>query len=208
RMLFLDITGGVKPYLLTDIDNHMGASTRVRYASSTSFYVDDERRYGRRWKTPLPMPVQVVARVEQFDVFSQTSLTTEYRYHHGYWDGVEREFRGFGMVETLDTTATGAEVGVPAAGVDPSAAFAPPTLTKTWFHSGPVDDESGGWDERDLSDEFWPEDPQALGQTRTVKAFLRTLPNRPARRDALRALRGSILRTELYALDATTLRDR
>ena len=30
-------------------------------------------------------------------------LSTEYRYHHGYWDGVEREFRGFGLVEQLDT---------------------------------------------------------------------------------------------------------
>ena len=25
------------------------------------------------------------------------------RYHHGYFDGVEREFRGFGLVEQLDT---------------------------------------------------------------------------------------------------------
>ena len=30
-------------------------------------------------------------------------LTTEYRYHHGYWDGAEREFRGFGRVDQLDT---------------------------------------------------------------------------------------------------------
>ena len=37
------------------------------------------------------------------DALSGGKLTTEYRYHHGYWDGAEREFRGFGMVEQLDT---------------------------------------------------------------------------------------------------------
>ena len=43
------------------------------------------------------------ARVEVLDAISGGRLTTEYRYHHGYWDGVEREFRGFAMVEQLDT---------------------------------------------------------------------------------------------------------
>ena len=52
---------------------------------------------------PLPFPVHVVARVEVHDAISGGRLTTEYRYHHGYWDGVEREFRGFAMVEQLDT---------------------------------------------------------------------------------------------------------
>ena len=40
-------------------------------------------------------------------------LTTEYRYHHGYWDGVEREFRGFAMVEQLDTETFDASDGGP-----------------------------------------------------------------------------------------------
>ena len=47
--------------------------------------------------------MHVVARVEVHDAISCGRLTTEYRYHHGYWDGVEREFRGFAMVEQLDT---------------------------------------------------------------------------------------------------------
>ena len=29
--------------------------------------------------------------------------TTEFTYHHGYWDGVEREFRGFCRVERFDS---------------------------------------------------------------------------------------------------------
>src|SRR5262249_13952551 len=55
-------------------------------------------------------------------------------------------------------------------------------------------------------------DPGFLDHKQGVDAFLRTLDNqrdnRRKRRDALRALRGSILRTELYALDGTDRADR
>ena len=100
---FLDLTGGMKPYLLAEMDNNMGAVTKVRYAPSTQFYLEDESERATRWRTTLPFPVQVVAQVEVIDEISGGKLTTEYRYHHGYWDGVEREFRGFGMVEQFDT---------------------------------------------------------------------------------------------------------
>ena len=60
---FLDLTGGVKPYLLDRIDNHMGAVTRIRYAPvdrrSTS---PTPSAPATRWRTPLPFPVQVVDR--------------------------------------------------------------------------------------------------------------------------------------------------
>src|SRR5207237_6921143 len=100
---FLDFTGGVKPYLLDTMDNHLGAVTKVQYAPSTAFFLADQREPKARWRTPLPFPVQVVKHVEVIDTLSRGKLTTEYRYHHGYWDGAEREFRGFGMVEQLDT---------------------------------------------------------------------------------------------------------
>src|SRR4051812_23852624 len=103
RAFFLDVCGGRKPYLLSEFDNHLGASTRVTYAPSTQFYLADEQRPETRWRTPLPFPVQVVARVEVLDVLSGGQLTTTYRYHHGYWDGAEREFRGFGRVDQRDS---------------------------------------------------------------------------------------------------------
>ncbi len=208
-MYFLDYTGGVKPYLLTAMDNHMGATTQVAYAPSTRFYLADEARLETRWRTPLPFPVQVVARVEVVDAISQGKLTTEYRYHHGYWDGGEREFRGFGMVEQLDTetfddyhqhSLPGA--GVPFAGVQQEQ-FSPPTLAKTWFHQGPVGDELGDWQEMDYSSEYWPGDPSLLGHVEKVDGFLKPFGERRVKRDALRALRGRILRTELYGLDGT-----
>lgn len=211
---FLDLTGGVKPYVLDQMDNHMGAVTRVTYATSTRFYLEDNARPETRWRTPLPFPVQVVARVEVIDQISHGKLTTEYRYHHGYWDGTEREFRGFGMVEQLDTETFTDYHAAGAHGPDTQFEpvldrnFSPPLLTKTWFHQGPVDDETGDWQELDWSTDYWPGDPQALSHTDAVNAFLQTLNDPRHRRDALRTLRGSTLRAELYALDGTNRQDR
>ena len=100
---FLDFSGGHKPGLLDTMDNHLGARTTVQYRPSTEFFLCDDRDPATRWRTTLPFPVHVVARVEVVDEISAGTSTTEYRYHHGYWDGVEREFRGFAMVEQFDT---------------------------------------------------------------------------------------------------------
>ncbi len=218
HLFFHDFTGGFKPYLLDEMDNHIGAVTKVEYAPSTRFYLADQKRPETRWKTTLPFPVHVVSRVEVIDHFSKGKLTTEYRYHHGHWDGVEREFRGFGMVEQLDTESFekydssglhGAEALF--AKVDRQF-FSPPTLTKIWFHQGPVGEEYGDWEELDWSDQYWPGDPQILKHTENVNQFLKEWPTtadgRRVKRDALRTLRGSILRTELYVLDGSEREDR
>src|SRR4029453_11091170 len=82
--------------------NNLGAETVVQYAPSTKFYLQDKRD-GTPWITRLPFPVHVVERVETYDRISRNRFVSRYQYHHGYFDGVEREFRGFGMVEQLDT---------------------------------------------------------------------------------------------------------
>ncbi|MFE7074810.1 SpvB/TcaC N-terminal domain-containing protein [Streptomyces sp. NPDC057620] len=201
---FLDFTGGVKPHLLTSMDNSLGAVTRVTYAPSTQEYLRDFADPATRWRTPLPFPVHVVTRTEVADRISGGTLATEYRYRHGYWDGVEREFRGFAMVEHLDTETFD---GATAAGV-PEGHHAPPVLTRSWFHCGPVAaDEAGDWTELDLSHEYWQGDTPMLSRPPEQLAFLAGLP-RAARRSALRALRGQLLRTEVFALDGGPLSDR
>ena len=215
---FFDFTGGLKPYVLNKMDNHMGAVTRVEYTSSTCFYQEDQESPETRWKTPLPFPVQVVARVEVIDQISLGKLTTEYKYHHGYWDGEEREFRGFGLVEQYDTETFEMynQHGLHGEETDfegvAAQHFSPPTLTKTWFHQGPVGEEFGEWEETDYSEEYWPDDPQMLDHKEGIDAFLADIPQTPKsrriKRDALRTLRGSILRTELFALDDSPLTDR
>ena len=213
-LFFLDFTGGIKPYLMNEMNNHMGAVTRVDYAASTRFYLEDEQDPQTRWQTTLPFPVQVVARVEVIDEISQGKLTTEYRYHHGYWDGAEREFRGFGRVDQRDTeffqdyNAAGLHPERPFEAIA-SQMFSPPTETRTWFHQGPVGEEFGDWYEVDYRNEYWPDDPQWLERPADFEGFLRDIDiPRRVKRDAIRSLRGRILRTELYALDGTDRQTR
>jgi RHS repeat-associated protein len=202
---FLDFTGGIKPYLLNRMDNHIGATTNVTYKPSTWFYLQDDERPETRWITPLPFPVQVVASVTVTDEFSQGTLTTEYSYHHGYWDGFEREFRGFGRVDHRDTLM----FDLPH--------FSPPTETRSWFHQGYIGDAFSGWSESDTQDGFgveyfaepWPNAlpaAQVLSRPPSVATFLSSLEP-SVRRDAFRSMRGRILRTELYALDGTARQD-
>lgn len=221
RHYFLDFTGGSKPDLLTRIDTNLGATTEISYAPSTRFYLEDESDPATRWRSCLPFPVQVVERTVVTDSYSRGARASEYRYHHGCWDGDRREFRGFGMVEQLDSEVFSAYRGRGHAD-DPAALaellagerYAPPMLSRTWFHLGPVDPPGGGnWQELDLTDEFWTGD-RAVGQLRYmpddgsmaidcltgIAATLATLAV-AERRTALRAMRGSVLRSESYALD-------
>lgn len=210
---FLDLTGGLKPYLLEQMDNHMGAVTRVQYASSIEFYIADSEKPQTRWRTPLPFPVQVVKRTEAIDMLSGGKLTTEYRYHHGYWDGAEREFRGFGRVEHRDTEVfedfNNAELIDSLIPFQKVAArsFSPPLLTKTWFHLGPVGDEFAARSEADFSSEYWPIDAQVLPRPESTAQLLQSLTV-SQRADAFRSLHGQVLRTELYALDGSKREER
>ena len=81
----------------------------------------------------------VVERVQTDDLVIRSRFITRYAYHHGYFDGVEREFRGFGLVEQWDTeelaVLTAADTLAPAGNIDP-ASHVPPAFTRTWFHTG------------------------------------------------------------------------
>jgi RHS repeat-associated protein len=236
RMLYLDLTGSIKPYVMLGMRNNLGARTRVQYGTSTAHYIRDT--YGRptgadtagdytgyagKWKTTLPFPVQVVDRVEVIDEISKGKLTTRYFYHHGYWDGGEREFRGFGRVDQFDTetfdhynneslfdgvssSLSLGEGGGGALGVSLEH-YAPPVLAKNWFHLGPVGAEKGDWKEVDFSEEYWSEDANMLERDPAMLQMIAGLPRR-ARRDAFRTLRGTALRSELYAMDGSVAQQR
>ena len=70
----------------------------------------------------------------------------------------------------------------------------------------------GDWQELDWSDQYWREDPPLLQHTEQVNRYLGTRPqtaaSRRIKRDAAGALRGSVLRTELYALDGSPRESR
>src|SRR5260370_35031729 len=93
--------GGDKPSRLTRTLNNLGAETEIQYAPSTKFYPEDKFA-GNPWITRLPFPVHCVERVSVYDKWRDVTFTNTYSYRHGYYDGIEREFRGFGRVEQVD----------------------------------------------------------------------------------------------------------
>lgn len=206
-MRYLDLMGGQKPHLLTSVRNNLGAETHIRYAPSTRFYLADKAA-GRPWATRLPFPVHVVERVETYDRISRNRFVSRYSYHHGHFDGVEREFRGFGLVKQYDTEefdALSAGAALPAAGNVDAASHLPPVLTKTWFHTGAY------LEGHSIAEHFAGEYYREPGLTdEQFRAHLLDDTLLPAglsvaeEREACRALRGSVLRQEVYALDGST----
>lgn len=187
---YIDLMGGQKPHLLVHVTNNMGAETNVEYAASTKFYLLD-RLAGRPWLTKLPFPVHVIERLEHRDLVSNTMLVSHYHYSHGYYDGVEREFRGFAYVEQRDVETVGGEFDLP------------PVITKTWFHNGAfLEERTLEAHFRDPANrEFFAGDPLAAPLPET------DLPSGLGYvelREAARALKGSILRQEVYASDGSS----
>lgn len=94
-----------RPHLLGAIDNGLGSVTRIEYATSTTFALADgsaaDGSYTYSWPHPMPFPVDVVSGIRVSDSLGQTYVTTV-RYHDGYYDSVEKQFRGFARVEQTD----------------------------------------------------------------------------------------------------------
>jgi RHS repeat-associated protein len=205
-VVYVDLMNGVKPHLLISIKNNLGAETRIDHASSTQFYLADKAA-GTPWITRLPFPVHVVERVTTYDRISRNRFVTRYTYHHGYFDGVEREFRGFGRVDQLDTEELGALTAsgdFPAADNIDAASYVPPVLTRTWFHTGAFVDKDRI--STQFEQEYHVEPGLADEQRRAMLLDDTVLPDGLSAddmREACRALKGSILRREVYALDGT-----
>lgn len=227
---YIDLMAGGKPHLLTRVRNNMGAETVIRYAPSTRFYLADKLA-GTPWLTRLPFPVHVVEQVETYDYVSRNLFVSRYSYHHGYYDGAEREFRGFGRVDQQDTAQFGtfnAIAGFPAPVNLDAASHVPPTLTKSWFHTGAFFGErrisklleQEYYGEGDASEGFAglsDEQREAMLLPDTILPSSVYLPDGTRQpfdldpeemREAARALRGALLRQEVYGLDGGDAEDR
>ncbi len=217
-MRYIDLMGGHKPHLLVKARNNLGATTEVEYAPSTRFYLQDKLN-GTPWTTRLPFPVHVVERVSVSDKWRGTTFTTRYSYHHGYFDGIEREFRGFGRVEQTDVEDYGTFAAGNAASPYVTAdqrLFQPPVKTITWFHTGAFSEAAPGL--LPFRDEFFPvwfaaSRPGAAGGPGGFEES--SLPDPDFAdadlttdewRQALRACKGLPLRQEIYELDVDALR--
>jgi RHS repeat-associated protein len=212
-MYYVDLMGQ-KPHLLIKTANNLGAETVVQYAPSTKFYLRDKLD-GKPWITRLPFPTHCVERVETYDRVSDNRFVSRYKYHHGYFDGVEREFRGFGMVEQWDTEEIGSvpddQTSSTASNLD-EASFVPPIHTKTWFHTGVFLDRNrvsnhfaGLMDAQDTG-EYYREPGWSDADAKKFLLDDTVLPpglTLDEEREACRALKGAMLRQEVYGLDGT-----
>lgn len=197
----LDLTGGVKPHLLIAMDNGHGGRTTIDYTTSAREYLRDKVS-GKPWHTRVPFPVQVVSRITRTDVCAATQRTTRYQYHHGHYDGREREFRGFAFVEEWNEEAAGAP------GSSNLQDEQPPRLIKRWFHTG-------AWLQDDLAlrlaTDYWTDDPDPENRRLSLDPVALRLIDTPAldgvpaqdQIDAVRALAGRPLREEVYGLDGS-----
>jgi RHS repeat-associated protein len=204
---YVDLLGGEKPHLLVRSRNNLGAETRMLYAPSTRFYLEDKMA-GKPWITRLPFPVHVVERIETYDWIGRSRFVTRYTYHHGYFDGHEREFRGFGRVEQWDTEEQRGDTAFPAAANWDAASWTPPMRTCTWFHTGSF--VEAGAVSRQYAREHWTE-PALRGDDHTADREAMLLPDTVLPpgltaeevREAYRALKGMALRIEVYADDGS-----
>ncbi|MBK9337494.1 MAG: hypothetical protein IPM98_13360 [Lewinellaceae bacterium] len=93
-MRYIDLMSSKKPHVLVKYINNFGKETRVEYKTSTHYYLI-AKLDGKPWITKLPFPVQVVSKSIVEEKITDVRFASEYRYHHGYYDHSEREFRGF-----------------------------------------------------------------------------------------------------------------
>ncbi|MCT8342108.1 virulence protein [Photorhabdus kleinii] len=192
-----DLTNA-KPWLLSEMNNNMGAHHTLHYRSSAQFWLDEKAAALATGQTPvcyLPFPVHTLWQTETEDEISGNKLVTTLHYAHGAWDGHEREFRGFGYVEQTDSHQL-------AQGNAPERT--PPALTKNWYATGiPEVDNT-------LSAGYWRDDKQAFtGFTPRFTLWKegKDVPLTPEddhnRYWLNRALKGQPLRSELYGLDGS-----
>ncbi|WP_419661205.1 insecticidal toxin complex protein, TcdB family [Desulfosarcina variabilis str. Montpellier] len=196
---YVDLMAGTKPYLLATYENGMGREVRLGYTTSTAFYLEDKQN-GEPWITRLHFPVHCLSSVETIDHITNARFVSTYRYHHGYYDHAEREFRGFGRVDQTDTEDYAHFVNGDSANVVDRVLHQSPVLTKTWFHTGVYMDNNHVLAQ--YRQEYFT--ASAIADLQLEEPALPTGLTAAEWREALRACKGMALRSEVYGLDGTT----
>ncbi|KAL7898927.1 hypothetical protein HDV63DRAFT_411354 [Trichoderma sp. SZMC 28014] len=182
-LFYVDLAPGQKPNCLASYKNGSGSRIKVSYKSSNWFYLQDERAR-LPWSTKIGFPVQCVSKVIVSDEVVGRVSTKIFSYHDGYYDAIDREFRGFGMVEVLESDMFNANT--------PTQFRQPPSLTKTWYHTGAMTAASSSLQRASsaaLFGRYWSVDSMALDD----------------RRDFCRAFKGIQLRQEILGQDGSPL---
>jgi RHS repeat-associated protein len=184
---YLRLTNGVKPRMLMNAQNSMGQETILHYGYSGTHYLRDKDS-AIPWITKIPSHRTVVDKIEMIDHIGNTRFSQRYEYHDGFYDGEERAFRGFCLVDQYDSDLYRGTSGIP------ETEFTDPVCVRTWVHNG-----SAEWQNTRLKSycrndgfstqlrDFQLEDPEAIG----AEEFY----------PAVRSLAGQVIRSEVYGLD-------
>ncbi|RJG25196.1 SpvB/TcaC N-terminal domain-containing protein [Paenibacillus thiaminolyticus] len=183
-----------KPYLLQTVSNNLGASSSFLYRSSAQYWLD-EKQAASSAVCGVPFPINVVAGIHTLDEISGRTRIQKYTYRNGVYDRTEKEFAGFGRIDTWEEERDSEGT---------LSVSTPPVLTRTWYHSGQKQDE-----ERAVQ-QYWEGDSAAcqlkpIRLTRFDAATAMDVPlDSPNRRQEYwlyRSLRGMPLRSEIFAGD-------
>lgn len=189
----------VKPWLLNQMSNYMGAQYDFTYRSSAQFWLDEKQQAAAAGKpvpaSYLPFALHLLSRTDLTDNITHNHLVSTARYLSGTWDGKEREFRGFGFVELQDTDTLTSQ--------GTSTVISQPSMTRHWFATGlaAVDDR--------LPDGWWSGDDGAFDRfaARFTSGYGDNEQLYAADDDEAfwlrRATKGMLLRSELYGLDGS-----
>ncbi|WP_454845205.1 SpvB/TcaC N-terminal domain-containing protein [Pseudomonas farris] len=186
-----------KPYLLTGTNNNMGAAGNISYRSSAQEWLDEKAEKIKADKPRtcyVPVALHLVSKQTQVDEITGNQLTQSFSYRQGYYDGIEREFRGFGLLLQTDSETNPRDAD--------SQGFTTPCLTKSWFHTGQVVDlPRTGYHNADKA-------AVALGKTLLcqyqpeLKNDTRLIPPDAATTlEMARVLSGHLLRSETLGID-------
>lgn len=212
---YIDLMNSRKPHIMVSYKNNLGKEVSLEYAPSTRFYIEDKLA-GRPWVTKLHFPVHCISKTITEDKVSGYKFVTEYKYHHGYYDHAEQEFRGFGMVERIDAETFEHWKKGDAANVTSADLHQEPVVSRSWHHTGAFLQKDKIFNQ--FAEDYWYAEMERQGFT--VKHHEITLPD--ARliigkdlapltvehlsprewQEALRACKGMTLRSETFARDA------
>ena len=107
----------VRPNLLSRIDNGIGFIQKIGYTTAAQEEAK-ARAAGTPWSASLSMPMNMVASTDLFVTLTGGEDGTglhelvEYDYRDGFYDGVEKQFRGFEVVDVEVMESDSQEGGV------------------------------------------------------------------------------------------------
>ncbi|NCE88413.1 SpvB/TcaC N-terminal domain-containing protein [Pseudomonas sp. Q1] len=191
----------VRPWLLSTVVDNIGGRTQLTYRSSAQGWLDEKasrQAAGQTAVSYLPFPVHTVRSVSQINEITGLTLGSETLYLGGVWDGEERELAGFRCLVQTDRSSRSQENAR-----QRSAVLSPPARTVTWFYTGNEELDSTGADgaRTDIDHAFINEPVRFTVWTNDGDVSETPEPGSARRRALYRALRGQMMRTEVYAED-------